>query len=261
MLRFIGLCGLVLALVATTSFAQPPGGGGPGGPGGPGGFGAMRMSAGMLLAIPEVQKELNITDDQKAKLEDLRTEMQKDFQSAMAGFDFQSLQDMSQEERTKKMTELRTKGEELNKKIDVKVEAVLDEPQMKRLKQLQIQREGVAALSRPEVIAKLALTDDQKAKIKQIQDDSRTQGRAAFNRNATPEERQAAFAKMQESRTKVLKDTLAVLNDDQLMDWTELTGKEFKFPQGRGFGGFGGPGGRGGPGGPGGPQPGNRPAN
>ena len=87
---------------------------------------------------------------------------------------------------------------------------------------------------------------------------------AAFSPDASPEERQAAFAKMQESRAKALKDTLAVLNDDQLLDWTQLTGKEFKFPQGRGFGGFGGPGGRGGPGGPGGPgdpPPANPPAN
>ena len=262
MLRFSGLSGLVLALVATISYAQPPGGGG--GPGGPGGFGGMRMPASMLLTIPEVQKELNITDEQKTKLEELRTEVQKDFQSAMGGFDFQSLRDMTQEERDKKLAELRTKGEGLSKQVDAKVEKVLDEPQMKRLKQLQLQREGTAALSRPEIAAKLALTDDQKAKIKKIQDDARAKARAAFSPDASPEERQAAFAKMQESRAKALKDTLAVLNDDQLLDWTQLTGKEFKFPQGRGFGGFGGPGGRGGPGGPGGPgapPPANPPAN
>ena len=37
--------------------------------------------------------------------------------------------------------------------------------------------------------------------------------------------------------------TMAVLNDDQLLGWTELTGKEFEFPQNMGFGGRGGPGG------------------
>jgi len=264
MLRFIGLSGFVLALMATTSFAQPPGGGGPPfGGGGRGGFGAMRMPASMLLMMPEVQKELKITDDEKSQLEDLRAEQQKNFQSVMSGFDFRSLQDMSEEERTKKMSELRTKGEALSKQVDDKVGKILDEPQMKRLKQLQIQMEGIGAFARSEVIAKLALTDDQKAKIQQIQENGRPQGRPAFDPDATPEERQAAFAKMaekmQESRAKMLKDALAVLTDDQLMDWTELTGKEFKFPQGRmGFGGFGGPGGRGGPGGPGGPPRGNQ---
>ncbi len=112
---------------------------------------------------------------------------------------------------------------------------------LKRLKQLQIQREGAAALSRPEVVAKLALTSGQQDSIKKIVDGARTATRAAFNRDASPEERQAAMTKMQESRAKTLKEALAVLNDDQLMDWTELTGKEFKFPQGgMGFGNFGG---------------------
>jgi len=235
MLRCSFLGSLVLALVVTTSYAQPPGGRGFGGFG----FGGMRMSAGMLLAAPEVQKELNVTDEQKPKIEELRTEMQKDFQAAMSGVDFQAIRDMSQEERTKAMADLRTKGEALNKQIDGKLEKILDEKQMKRLKELQIQREGAAAFTRPEVVTKLALTDDQKAKIKKIQDDARTQGRPTFNADATQEERQAAFAKMQESRAKVLKDILAVLDGSQTKTWSELTGKEFKFPQGRGFGGRG----------------------
>src|SRR5271166_3804020 len=104
MLRCSALSGLVLAFVATMSFAQPPGGGF-------GGFGAMRMPAGMLLGMPEVQKELDLTDAQKTKVEDLRSEMRDDFQSAMSGFDFQALRDMSQEERDKKMTEIRAKSE------------------------------------------------------------------------------------------------------------------------------------------------------
>ena len=161
----------------------------------------------------------------------------------MSGFDFQSLRDMSQEERDKKIAELRTKGEELGKQIDAKVKKVLDEKQKKRVKQVNLQFEKDAAFTRPEVVAKLALTEDQKTQIKKIQDDARTQGLAAFNRNATPEERQAAMTKMQESPAKVLKDVMAVLNDDQLLGWTELTGKEFKFPQNMGFGGRGGPGG------------------
>jgi hypothetical protein len=233
MLRCSFLSGLLLALVATTSFAQFFGGGG-----GAGGLGGMRMPAGILLTIPEVLKELNVTDAQKAQMEEIRAEVQKDIQSAIAGIDFQALRDMAQEERDKKIAELRTMGEGLTKKIDGKVEKVLDEKQMARLKQLQIQREGAAAFTRPEVVAKLALTDEQKTKIKKIQDDARPQGRA-FNRNASSEERQAAIAKMQQSRTKVLKDIMDVLNDDQLLVWTELTGKEFKFPQGAGMGGLG----------------------
>jgi Spy/CpxP family protein refolding chaperone len=229
MLRCSFLSGLVMAILTTLTYAQPPGGGGFGGPGGMG-------SAG-LLAMPAVQTELKITDAQKQPLEDFRSELQKDIQEAMSGFDFQGLQDLSQEERAKKMAEIRTKAEEITTKGDEKLAKILDESQMKRLKELRIQRAGAAAFAMPAVVAKLNLTDEQKAKITKIQEDARTQGRPQFNPDATQEERQAAFAKMQEARAKVLKDILATLDSDQTKTWTELTGKEFKFPQGRGRGG------------------------
>ncbi len=69
---------------------------------------------------------------------------------------------------------------------------------------------------------------------------------------------------MTKQRADTMKSALAVLDDDQLVEWGKITGKEFKFSQqGFGRGGFGGGrGGRGGPGGgPGGggqnPPPGN----
>src|SRR5262249_43266251 len=147
MLRYIGFSGLLLALTAATSFAQPGGG--------LGGLGGMRMPASMLLMMPEVQKEIQVTDDQKTKLDDLRAEQMKDMQSQFQGFDFGALRDMSQEERDKKIAELRKKGEEMSKQIDEKVGKVLDATQMKRLGQLQIQRDGIGAFSRPEVVSKL----------------------------------------------------------------------------------------------------------
>jgi Spy/CpxP family protein refolding chaperone len=233
MLRCSVLCGFVLAFLATAAVAQPPGGGF--------GFGMMRMPPTRLLRMAEVQKELNITDAQKPKLDDLLEELQSDAQSAMSGFDFQAIRDMSPEERNTKMSEIRAKTDELNKQSEPKIAKVLDENQMKRLKQLQIQQEGSAAFTRPEVVAKLNLTDDQKAKIKKLQDDAMAQMRSAFNPDASQEERQAARAKMQESRAKTLKDIVALLNSDQAKTWSELTGKEFKFPPFRGFGGGRGP--------------------
>ena len=56
--------------------------------------------------------------------------------------------------------------------------------------------------------------------------------------------------KMQKQRADTMKSALAVLDDDQLVEWGKMTGKEFKFSQqGFGRGGFGGRGGRGGQGG------------
>ncbi len=77
-----GSC-LVLASTALAQGPGGPGGGGPGGGGrggfpgmgGPGGLGGMQTSPIMLLASPEVQEELKLTDEQKKQLEELRTEL------------------------------------------------------------------------------------------------------------------------------------------------------------------------------------------
>jgi transcription termination factor NusB len=256
MVRCSILSGLVLTLAVNISLAQqqPPQGNR---------FGSvlnamrgMRMPAAMLLATPEVQTELGVTEEQKTKMNEIRDDMQQDVRSAMSGIDFRAMGDMSEEDLQKKVTELRTKVEDLSKRIDAKIEKVLDEKQMKRLKQLQLQREGAAAFSVPEVEKKLALTTEQKAKIKKLQDDAIAQARTIFTPGASQEDRQAAMTKMRDSQAKVLKDIRALLTEDQLADWTEMTGKEFKFPQGGGFGGFGG-GFGGGRGGRGGQQPNN----
>ena len=61
------VCSLAVALVlsAQVASAQRPGGFGGGGFGG----------GAMLLGTPEVQKELNISDDQKTKLRELMSEL------------------------------------------------------------------------------------------------------------------------------------------------------------------------------------------
>jgi len=206
----------------------------------------------MLLRMPAVQKEIELSDDQKTDVSDLQSKMQEQMRTAFG--DFRQMQDLSEEERAQRFADARKKAEQANKQSDEQVAKILDAKQLERLKQLQLQREGVQALVRAEVVAKLKLSDDQQTQIKKTIDDSRRRRPGGFNPNQTDDERRAAFAKMQQQREATLKSALAVLDDDQLLQWSTLVGKEFKFPQGPGFGpgGPGGPGGRG-PGGPGGP--------
>ncbi len=185
----------------------------------------------MLLAIPEVQTELSITDDQKEKLTSLQQDMREKFRSSMGQFNFQDLQNLSDEERQKRFDEMRKKGEELMKGVDEKVKSILDAKQVERLNQLSLQREGAMALTRPEIAKKLHLTDDQQAKIKSIQDSARPNMRNVFNRDQSDEERQTAMKKMRDQFEKAQKDSLAVLDDDQMLDWTNMCGKTFKFPE------------------------------
>ena len=95
------------------------------------GFGG-RMAGGdgvMILALPAVQKELNLTDAQKPR----RVEATDELQASFAG-----LRDASQEERREKMQGLQEK----TKALRAKVEATLEPAQKERLKQLVLQRRG-----------------------------------------------------------------------------------------------------------------------
>jgi hypothetical protein len=217
-----------------------------------------RASATQLLQMPEVQKELSITDDQKTQIKTTSDEIRQQFQQGGQGGQGGGFnRNMTQEERTKFFADMQTRIEKIAKDTDDKLSKILTPEQMTRLKQLQVQYEGVNALTTTDVTTKLKISDDQKTKIQKVIEDARSaqrgQGRGQFNPNATDEERKAAADARREARAKTLKDAQAVLDDDQLVQWGDMTGKEFKFPDNNGRGGnnFGG-GGRGGRGGRGG---------
>lgn len=143
---------------------------------------------------------------------------------------------------------MQKKAEESGKKVEEKLVKILDAKQMERLKQLQLQAQGVQALTNPAVVDKLKLSKDAQDKITKVIEDAQN-NRPQFDfRNATDDERKEFFDKMTKQRQETMKSALKVLDDDQLVEWGTMIGKEFKFeagPGGFGRGMFGGPGGRG----------------
>lgn len=230
------LAAAVLSVAAVPSFAQGPGGPGGGrgfgGPGGPGGGG----NIGFLVQMPEVQKELKLDQTQVELLQDLRQNGPRP--------NFQELQSLSPEERQKRFQAMQADQEK-------KVGEILNKDQMARLKQLQLQQQGVRALDRVEVANALKLTADQKNQVKNAIQGERETMRQAFQGfqpgGAPPsdEERQANFKKMQDARTATDAKLNAILTPAQKQQFQTMQGAKFNFPQ-RGPGGFGpaGPGGR-----------------
>ncbi len=235
MLRRTSLIIGTVILLASASLAQAQGErtkqggqrpGGQGGPGGPGGGGITG-----LLAMTEVQKELEVTSEQKGLIED----MVKDLRSAGGGFDFQGLRDLSREEREKRMEEFRKQGEERAKKAEEMAKMILEPNQFDRLSQLRIQNEGVRSLDRTDVAEKLGLTQEQKDKIRKIRDESRTErGGFGGGQNQSREERQKAFDEAREKREKADASVIAVLTSPQKETWEKMQGKKFAFPQPQG---------------------------
>ena len=244
--RAVVMGGVAMTMIASLTLAQQPkrqgrGGFGFGGPGGQG-------SGAMLLATPEVRKELGTSDEQNKQIDGLLEDLQEQMRASGGNINFQELQNLSQEERQKRIEEARKKRDENGKKTDEKLSKILEPKQTERLKQLRMQREGAGAFGREEIAKELGLSKEQQDKIRKIQEDSRPQGGggAANVQNLSDEERRELRTKMQERVQKAQKDMLVVLTEEQKKKWEAMKGKEFKFPEGRG--GFGGAG-AGGPGG------------
>jgi hypothetical protein len=205
MKRFLMLAAVVAVVgVNSSAFAQQRGRGG-----------FDRGGAVSLLLIEEVQNELKITAEQKEQLEALRGSRE----------DREAFQDLSREERQKRIAELTKKAEET-------VKTVLDAAQQKRLEELRIQREGAESLTRAEVAGKLGLEQAQKDKIKQIVESSDSASDFDFQ-NATDEERQKYFAEVRERREKRNAELLAVLTEAQKETFQKLQGEKFTFPERR----------------------------
>lgn len=206
-----------------------------GGRGGRGGFGGMFNSPVGLLGMPEVQKELKLTEEQTKDVDESLAQLRP----GRGGFNFQELQNLSEEDRRKRMEELRAKAEEASKAAEEKMNKILKPEQLARLKQLTLQRQGAMALTRPDVAKDLGLSDEQQDKLRGIQASARQGGGGGRNfQDLSDEERQKLIAEGRARQEKAQADMLAVLTADQKAKFTELKGKEFTFPQ-FGFGGGG----------------------
>lgn len=170
----------------------------------------MGMGGGSLFLLTQksVQDELKLTEDQVKKV----TALEEKQRESLKG-----LKDLSQEER-------KTKFEANAKENKKAVDEILKPEQTKRLKQISLQQNGARAYADPEVAEALKLTDDQKEKIKSIQEDSRKEMRDLFGGG----DREEARKKMETLRKATDEKVQGVLTADQKGKLKELMGEPFK---------------------------------
>jgi hypothetical protein len=203
MMRPLGKCVLTLGalvLLASPAWAQ-----------GRGGFGGGGAN---FLRSPAVQKDLKLSDQQVGKVQETLQASREKHQD-----DYAAVRDASAEERQAKMATLnKTVTEEVKKAL------ALSDDQSKRFDQISLQARGLQAFADPSVAAKLNLTDDQKAKIREIGESARGQFQGAFNKDASEEERAEARKKRAEASKANMTKVLATLTDSQKTSWRELIG-------------------------------------
>jgi hypothetical protein len=225
-MRTLGRWGVVLGVAlllasAVPVLAQEGQGGGRGGRGGRGG--GMGGGPAQLLTIEVVQKDLKLDQDQIDKVKKVAADMGEKMRSEMSG-----LRDLSPEERREKMQEV---GKKMTEDTMKALADVLKPEQMDRLKQIQLQRRGPQAFTDAEVQKSLNLTDEQKEKIKTINEDlTKEMGDLRGGGRGNPQAGEKMAAVRKEATDKIM----AVLTDPQKETWKTMTGKPIEIP-------FGGP--------------------
>lgn len=245
----VAVLGLSVALLAQAVAEAQPGGRRPGGPGGfPGGFGGFGggsgfggMSKGLLLRAEQVQKELGIDADQQKKVDEVLTAARE----RVGRPDFGGFRDLSEEDRRKRMEEMRAKFTEQAAALDKDLSGVLSETQAKRLDEIVLQQRGISALQDAKIAEKLGLSAAQKESLSDVFAAQREMTQELFSgiRDAKPEERREKFEEIQkktgELRTETEKAALKVLDDSQKTKFDELKGKAFELDRSQLFRGFG----------------------
>lgn len=207
------LCSLVCAgLLASVSFAQPPGGG----RGGMGGGGNMVA----LAKSKDVAADLKLSEDQVKKLDELDKKMNA--KRASAREDNQGDQDG-----------MRAAMLEIAKDTEKGLGEVVNADQMKRLKQVQLQssiKMGglMAALGNPEVAKGLKLNEEQQEQLKGFREDMQNTMREMFQSGGAGGDQAEMRKKMQDYRASLDKKLAKLLTDDQNKALKAMEGEEFK---------------------------------
>ena len=150
------------------------------------------------LRTESVQKELELTDQQRDKLIAIGQKYYEETRRDWAG-----LGGMSAEERKEKTAEIRQKNLKRTQEIRRQVEEVLSPDQLERLEQINLRTRGAAALLNPKILDELGITEAQRNRLRQL--------------------REQLQERIRQLQQETLQKTLDVLSPEQRKKLEELT--------------------------------------
>ena len=166
-----------------------------------------------LASMPEIRKEVDLRKEQNELIDALLVDVRAQFRRSFEGVN--PFRDG--------IAGARKKVNAIAKRFDGLLEVVLEPAQHKRLKQLQLQREGLQALDRPDFQKQLEV---QEAQLKEIQE-LLTEGRKRIEDAGG--DRKAA----EQHRAQLERDVMKLLSDQQKDKWIAMKGKTYQFPPSR----------------------------
>ena len=165
-----------------------------------------------LLLNESVQKELKLSDEQLLKVKEVIHDVRQKHRPEME----------KSRDRLKLLETMRASGEEVLKKMD----GILNPEQIKRFKQIRLQRDGLRAFSNKEVEAALRLTEEQKSRIKRLAEELSQRSKQTLEEGAGSNF-ESALRKLAALRKDLLQKAVDSLTAEQKKTWQELTGEPF----------------------------------
>jgi len=168
---------------------------------------------------PDVRQQLKLTDQQFKQLGEAYDKTWGRYKN-----EFGKLDTLNEKERGARMQELnRTMNADLFKAFG----DVMNEQQMNRFRQLDLQYRGFGAFSDPEVGKKLNLTDEQAKRLRELGQTSEQEMRQQF-KDAKFDD-QKTMERYNTWRKGVWDKAGEILNEQQRQAWTEMTGPIYNF--------------------------------
>jgi serine/threonine protein kinase len=161
-----------------------------------------------ILHHQAVQAELRLTEDQREALGEIRERWREAFHESRR---------LGAGERERRLRALALEQEDGITKL-------FSTAQMRRFKQIALQQRGSQAFSDQTVVSALALTPEQKKRIREIQDEERS----APPRFGSDPRRPGQPDRSDRERKRARKKLLDLLAADQRRKWDELIGEPFE---------------------------------
>lgn len=119
-----------------------------------------------MLRQEYVQKELDLADEQKQKLQELGKKYYEDIRR-----DWTGLRDLSAEQRKAKYAEIREENQKRTEALRKEMEKVLSPQQLDALKQINLRSRGPYALQNPRILDQMGVTAQQKEGLRKLREE------------------------------------------------------------------------------------------
>jgi Spy/CpxP family protein refolding chaperone len=178
------------------------------------------VDAPMLLANPGVQKEIKLSDKQHAQVKKVVQEVFDKYKP-----EFQK----AGRDQAKRLKLMADSTQETRDRLRNELPDILKPEQLKRLKEIQIQVNGIVSFKREDVQKELNLTDEQKEKIKGIGEGLKKDVAALFKDAASAPLRKMpeAMRKSKELKDAATRKAVETLTEEQQKSWQKMHGEKF----------------------------------